>query len=436
MDWRRRQRTQERTQRADLGRPLNRDTEDDDSECSCSSPQVWFIGIVVLLLLGTAGAFAVLWRVAVGQMTDPGDLTVRRALTGFFYATNPSGASWTRCDDDSDDGNPRWGSQQHYCEWQCIVCSPQRTVTALDMSGAGLSGSLPSLIGAISSLERLNISDNPSLAGTLPTSLGGLVNLTTLTFSSTAVSGSLPASLKDLVKLSTIIAKHARIQGYLPYLQINVLDLQNNDLSGTLGVWPAQSVLLQDNYLSGSLPTASPPSLNMEVSYNRLSGTLPASLGSVGGLLTIKADCADDYALDPALAAAARGGEEAPTTTSSPRRTQPPQQLVEGGGVAASSAATSCISGTIPAQLGELTQLTHLELARDRLSGTIPPQLAQLSHLQFFKLESNLLSGELPPALEATMRRLAGDTCDVSNNCLSFDGQPLCSTGQHHNCSR
>ena len=96
---------------------------------------------------------------------------------GLFYATNPSGASWTGCDsssDDTADDEMRWGSQHHYCDWQCIGCSTDRTVTTLDLGAAGLSGSLPALLGAIPSLERLNVSGaacHSSLSASRPGSI-------------------------------------------------------------------------------------------------------------------------------------------------------------------------------------------------------------------------------------------------------------------------
>jgi hypothetical protein len=43
-------------------------------------------------------------------------------------------------------------------------------VVALDLSGFGLSGLLPSSLGQLSHLAVLNLADNPSLTGPLPAS--------------------------------------------------------------------------------------------------------------------------------------------------------------------------------------------------------------------------------------------------------------------------
>jgi hypothetical protein len=58
------------------------------------------------------------------------------------------------------------------------------------------------------------------------------------------------------------------------------------------------------------------------------------------------------------------------------------------------------LSGTIPAELGDLSSLQVLALDNDRnLSGPIPPELGSLSDLQNFNLSWTGLSGPIPPAL-------------------------------------
>ena len=55
------------------------------------------------------------------------------------------------------------------------------------------------------------------------------------------------------------------------------------------------------------------------------------------------------------------------------------------------------LSGEIPAELGNLTNLEGLELAENELSGEIPPELSSLSNLRALFLGTNQLSGEIPP---------------------------------------
>ena len=57
------------------------------------------------------------------------------------------------------------------------------------------------------------------------------------------------------------------------------------------------------------------------------------------------------------------------------------------------------LTGTIPTQLAQLTNLTWLNLNYNELTGTIPAQLAQLTNLEQLNLNNNELTGPIPPQL-------------------------------------
>ena len=57
------------------------------------------------------------------------------------------------------------------------------------------------------------------------------------------------------------------------------------------------------------------------------------------------------------------------------------------------------LSGEIPSELGNLSNLTRLYLLANRLSGEIPPELGNLTNLTFLSLSINQLSGEIPSEL-------------------------------------
>ena len=53
--------------------------------------------------------------------------------------------------------------------------------------------------------------------------------------------------------------------------------------------------------------------------------------------------------------------------------------------------------GPIPAELGNLTKLEHLDLARNALTGSIPPELGNLANLTELWLQGNLPQWTDPP---------------------------------------
>ena len=74
------------------------------------------------------------------------------------------------------------------------------------------------------------------------------------------------------------------------------------------------------------------------------------------------------------------------------------------------------LSGIIPSALGNLTKLTSLRLYNNSLSGNVPRELGNLSKLDSLFLQSNFLTGRIPSdfgKLESLV------TLDLSNNSLS-----------------
>jgi len=57
------------------------------------------------------------------------------------------------------------------------------------------------------------------------------------------------------------------------------------------------------------------------------------------------------------------------------------------------------LKGSIPSEIGNLTNLTALDLCNNQLTGSIPSEIGNLTNLSKLKLEYNQLKGEIPESI-------------------------------------
>ncbi len=57
---------------------------------------------------------------------------------------------------------------------------------------------------------------------------------------------------------------------------------------------------------------------------------------------------------------------------------------------------SNALSGTIPAQIGNLPELDYLQIGDNQLTGPIPPELGNLSKMNALELSFNELTGPIP----------------------------------------
>lgn len=155
------------------------------------------------------------------------------------------------------------------CRWAGIGCSRGR-VSSLSLPDKALTGYIPSELGLLDSLTRINLSYN-NFSKLIPFRMFNATKLVFLDLSHNSLSGQVPQVIKVLKNLIHLDLSSNSFNGSLPEFLTEL-----SSLSGTLN--------LSYNGFSGEIPPAFghfPVMVSLDLSHNNLSGEVP----QVGSLL-------------------------------------------------------------------------------------------------------------------------------------------------------
>ncbi len=264
-----------------------------------------------------------------------------------------------------------WSRTVPVNHWQGVTADgPEGRVTGLDLSGWGLNGRIPSELGSLDRLVSLSLRLN-RLTGRIPPELGNLANLRDLNLSFNDLTGAIPPELAQLRNLESLLMRQNRLTGTVPAaleaLDLSRLRLGNNEFDSN----PPESYSVLDQDWANS-------QLCMP-----LSTAYPALFDDCTALLDVK----DALAANPDLnwhPEIPIGKWEGVLVDGLPPR------------VVELSLHNRGLSGRVPPELGRLDGLVILDLANNRLTGPVPPELGQLVGLGTLALDRNALSGAIP----------------------------------------
>ena len=198
---------------------------------------------------------------------------------------NTDGPNWEH--------NFEWPGPEWPCRWYGIECENMSgDVLTIRLSGKDLDGTLPTEIGNLGSLQTLTLGGNIWLEGNIPPSLGSLSQLKTLDLSFNHFSGGIPPELGDLSNLTGLFLEGNQLTGSIPsdlgkLSKLQTLYLYGNELEGSIptsfGNLTELSYLhLYQNQLSGEIPQEifTLPKLDyLGLDSNALEGTIPTNIG-------------------------------------------------------------------------------------------------------------------------------------------------------------
>ena len=241
------------------------------------------------------------------------------------------------------------------------------------------SGELPPELGMLSNLEYLSITSG-GLTGKIPPELGNLSNLTHLSLLANKLSGEIPPELGKLRNLAFLRLDRNQLSGEIPaeleqLSTLVIVNVENDSLSGCLpSNWPTGG---------GSPPACSVSSTGISQQQAdqefRALAALFEDLGGAGWDRQFRENWLSDKPL----------GEWAGVGT-------------DDRGYVISLFLHGESTGTLPAELGDLTYLRALDiwpLAGGSLTGGIPKEMGNLSHLSILAISGLDGTGGIPGEL-------------------------------------
>ena len=277
----------------------------------------------------------------------------------------------------------------------------------LSLWGNQLTGTIPPELGNLANLEVLSPSQN-QLTGSIPPELGNLTKLRILRLWGNELTGTIPAELSKLTNLRDLSLSQNRLTGTIPALLGSLANLQwlylsGNELTGTIpaelaSLTKLDRLYLSDNQLTGTIPAelASRTSLEQLVLWgNELTGTIPTELGNLANLEVLALSQNQlTGGIPPELGNLANLRELYLSETELTGTI--PTELGSLANLEALGLSQNQLTGTIPTELGNLANLEVLALSQNQLTGTIPAELASLTKLKRLYLWGNQLTGTIP----------------------------------------
>ncbi|KAH9667849.1 hypothetical protein KPL70_021203 [Citrus sinensis] len=161
-----------------------------------------------------------------------------------------------------------WNTSSSVCNWTGVTCDVcTHRVTALNISRLNLTGTIPSELGNLSSLQTLDLSFN-WFSGSIPASIFNMSSLLSIRFTNNTLFGELPPNFcNHLSNLESLFLKSNMFHGKIPSTLSNCKRLRNislslNDFSGTIpkeigNVTKLIGLYLQGNQLQGMINESS-----------------------------------------------------------------------------------------------------------------------------------------------------------------------------------
>lgn len=284
-----------------------------------------------------------------------------------------------------------------------------KTVTHMEIGYNTYQGSLPWQLGNMSELQYLDIA-GANLSGQIPRQLSNLTKLQSLFLFRNQLTGLIPSEFSRITPLTSLDLSDNQISGPIPETfaelkNLRLLSLMYNEMNGTVPEGIAElpsleTLLIWNNFFSGPLPQSLGRNSKLkwvDVSTNNFIGSIPPDICS-GGMLFKLILFSNNFS-----------GSLSPTLSNC-------SSLVR------IRLEDNSFSGEIPL-FSHISDITYLDLSRNKFTGGIPADISQASRLQYINISSNPELGGIIPGQTWSLPQLqnfSASYCGISGNLPPF----------------
>ncbi|KAJ0691493.1 putative leucine-rich repeat-containing, plant-type, leucine-rich repeat domain superfamily [Helianthus annuus] len=309
------------------------------------------------------------------------------------------------------------------CNWLGVTCSPSGQIIGLDLSNETISAGIDdsSVLFSLKNLERVNLAANSFKFTEIPSRFGSLASLSYLNLSNSGFTGQIPGELSQLIRLEVL-----DLSSYISLL-IHPLKLENPNLDTLVRNLTRLKCLYLDNVNISSqksdwCQTLSSSLLDLEVlslSNCQLSGPLDDSLEKLRSLSIINlalnnlsATVPDFFANFKNLTVMKLGSCNLIGTFPEKVLQLQSLQILDlsanwnlsgslpdfpvNGSLRSLVLSHTSFSGGIPESIGNLKNLSTIDLMGSKFNGKIPESMEKLTQLVSLDLSLNNFIGQIP----------------------------------------
>ncbi|KAK9073048.1 hypothetical protein SSX86_007370 [Deinandra increscens subsp. villosa] len=309
------------------------------------------------------------------------------------------------------------------CKWAGVSCSTTGQVIGLDLSNETISAGIndSSVLFDLKNLESLNLAANSFNFIQIPSRFGSFASLLNLNLSNSGFSGQIPGELSQLTRLeildlsslfsygirslrlenpnlATLVQNLSRLTGL--YLDNVNISSQSSDWGRSLSSsLPKLEVLSLSNCkLSGGLDDSLKNLLSLSeihLALNNLSAQVPEFFANFKNLTVMNLGSCNLLGIFPNKILQLQSLEILDLAVNKNLYGSLPDFPINGS-LKSLVLSNTNFSGGIPESIGNLKNLSRIELPNSNFSGQIPKSVQNLTQLGYIDLSSNTFIGQVP----------------------------------------